>query len=133
VLREDGELAAFIHVQDGSAATWLRLFVHPSAEARIDEIITAVLRLQPPKLTHPIFCCVRRYQSWVQNSLERNGFALWGSQAVLVKHTVHHTQRPVMDLSTMMEGQSITPTTPIMHNISGNGQQKHKRTIRPSR
>lgn len=131
VLREDGELAAFIHIQDGSAATWMRLFVHPNAEARVDEIITAVLKLRPPKLTHPIFCCVRRYQSWVQGSLERAGFILWGSQAVMVKHTVHHTQRPITDLSTLMDGQPVTPTTPIIHNIRENGQHKHK--IRPSR
>ena len=133
VLREEGELAAFIHVQDGSAATWMRMFVHPNAEARVDEIITAVLRLRPPKLTHPIFCCVRRYQSWVQGPLERNGFSLWGSQAVMVKHTVHHTQKSVPDLSALVEGQSITPTTPIIHNLTGNGQNKKKRKIWPSR
>lgn len=133
VLREDGELAAFIHVQDGSAATWMRLFVHPNAEARVDEIITAVLRLRPPKLTHPIFCCVRRYQSWVQGSLERNGFELWGSQAVMVKQTVQHTKKPIADLSALVEGQSITPTTPLIHNITGNGHKKQKRKIWPSR
>lgn len=133
VLREDGELAAFIHVQDGSAATWMRLFVHPNAEARVDEIITAVLRLRPPKLTHPIFCCVRRYQSWVQRALERNGFELWGSQAVMVKQTVQHTKKPITDLSALVEGQSITPTTPIIHNITGNGHKKQKRKIWPSR
>lgn len=117
VLREAGDLAAFIHVMDGAAATWVRLFVHPNAEARVEEIMTAVLQLHPPKLTHPVYCCVRRYQSWVQQPLARTGFSLWGSQAVMVKHTVQHTQKPVSDLSVLLDSQPITPTTPIIHRL----------------
>ncbi|MCP4361753.1 MAG: hypothetical protein GY796_27390 [Chloroflexi bacterium] len=117
VLREDGELAAFIHIHTGSAATWMRLFVHPNAEARVDEILTAVVQLSPLTLTHPIYCCVRRYQSWVQGALERAGFTLWGSQAVMVKHTVQQqTRKPIPDLSALLDAQPISPTTPIVHS-----------------
>lgn len=117
VLREDSELAAFVHIHDGPAATWLRLFVHPNAEARAEEIITAVLRQAPPRLNHPVYCCVRRYQSWVQGALGRTGFTHWGSQAVMVKHTVYHLQKPIMELSAMMDGQTVTPTTPMVRPL----------------
>jgi hypothetical protein len=114
VLREDGELAAFVHVLDGPAATWMRLFVHPNAEARVEEILSAVLHLKSPKLVHPIYCCVRRYQSWIQGSLARAGFVLWGSQAVMVKHTVHHAPKPTAELSLIRDVQPVSPTTPMV-------------------
>jgi hypothetical protein len=116
VLREDGELAAFVQLHDGPAATWMRLFVHPNAEARVEEILTAVLHITPPRLTHPVYCCVRRYQSWIQNALARTNFTLWGSQAVMVKHTVHHVQKSAADLSALLEIQPVSPTTPMMRN-----------------
>ncbi len=114
VLREGDETAAFVHVYDGPAATWMRLFVHPNAESRAEEIITAVLQKHPPRPLHPVYCCVRRYQSWLQNPLTRVGFQLWGSQAVMVKHTVHHSQKPRLELSAALEAQGITPTAPYI-------------------
>ncbi len=116
VLREDNEIAAFVHIKEGPAATWMRLFVHPNAEARADEIALAITRLHPPYGDHPIFCCVRRYQSWIQSPLERVGFQLWDSQAVMVKHTVHHVRKPLPDLSAALEAQGITPTAPFIRN-----------------
>lgn len=116
VLREDNEITAFVHIQDGPAATWMRLFIHPNAEARADEIILAVTRLHPPYADHPIYCCVRRYQSWIQGPLARVGFQLWDSQAVMVKHTVHHIKKPMQDLSAALEAQGVTPTAPYIRN-----------------
>ncbi len=114
ILREQGELSAFIHLHMGSVATWMRLFVHPNAEARAEEIVQAALRLIPAKASHAVYCCVRRYQSWLRGPMERTGFALWGSQAVMVKHTVHHLQKPVSELSASLESQGITVSAPMV-------------------
>jgi hypothetical protein len=120
VLEENDELAAFVHVQKGPAATWMRLFVHPNAEVKADEILRAAVQLNPTQPSHPVYCCVRRYQSWVQGALERTGFSLWGSQAVMVKHTVHHLQKPLPDLSAALEAKGVSPTAPIV-------RQSHRR------
>ena len=114
VLHEENELAAFVHVHVGPVATWLRLFIHPSAEAQADQIITAVIRQNPEAASRPIYCCVRRYQSWVQTALERSGFTLWGSQAVMVKHIVQKATKPLSDLSAALDAQGITPTAPLI-------------------
>lgn len=114
VLREGDELAAFVHVHHGPRATWLRLFIHPNAETRADEIINEAIKVTGPTPGHPVYCCVRRYQSWVQNALQRHGFGFWGSQAVMVKHTVHHQQKPLTDLATVLEKQGVTASTPII-------------------
>lgn len=131
VLREEDELAAFVHVHNGSMATWMRLFIHPNAEAQAEDIVTAVLRQNETRSSHPVYCCVRRYQSWVQGALERTGFMLWGSQAVMVKHIVQHAPKPLAELSAALDAQGITPTAPIIRpyrRTKANGHVKPKGT-----
>lgn len=114
VLREAGELNAFIHVHVGSLATWIRLFIHPNAEAHADEIISAAIQVAPQKASRLIYCCVRRYQSWLQAPMERTGFVLWGSQAVMVKHTVQHQKKPMPDLAAALDAQGIPVSAPMV-------------------
>lgn len=131
VLRENDEMAAFVHVHDGPAATWMRLFVHPNAESRAEEIVTDILQKHKPSPDHPVYCCVRRYQSWIQNPLARVGFQLWGSQAVMVKHTVYHSQEPKRELSAALEAQGITPSAPIIQNIQARSPNHKNGTPTP--
>lgn len=104
VLREAGELSAFIHLHQGDTATWLRLFIHPNAEAQADEIVASLLHINQEKVTLPVYCCLPRYQSWLQGGLERTGFRFWGSQAVMVKHTVQHLQRSMVKTAVLETG-----------------------------
>lgn len=128
VLREGNELTAFVHTHDGPAATWMQLFIHPNAEAQIDDIVQAALCVAPPNRDHPVFCCVRRYQSWIQNALMRNGFSLWGSQAVMVKHTVHHIQKSLPDLATSMDGKRrVSPSAPIVQRYEDKQRKRSRR------
>lgn len=113
VLREKGELSAFVHLHTGAMATWMHLFIHPNSEAQADEIIAEALQIAPKKQSHVVYCCVRRYQSWLQAPMERAGFTLWGSQAVMVKHTVHHLQSPVPELSAALDAQGVPVSAPI--------------------
>lgn len=114
VLREEGELTAFVHLHTGSIGTWMRLFIHPNAEAQAEEIIAAALQLIPKNESSLVYGCVRRYQSWMQGPMERAGFTLWGSQAVMVKHTVHHLQKPVPELATALDAPSVTVSAPMV-------------------
>lgn len=130
VLREKNELTAFVHLNVGETATWLRLFIHPNAESRAEDITQAALRLAPRKQNHPLFCSVPRYQSWLQGVLQRCGFVFWGSQAVMVKHTVHHLRRPLPELTAVLESQGITASAPMVQryyhpetNGHGNGRK----------
>jgi hypothetical protein len=104
VLREGGELSAFAHVHQGDTATWLRLFIHPNAEAQADEIVASLLHLKEESVISPVYCCLPRYQSWLQGGLERTGFRFWGSQAVMVKHTVQHLQKSMVKTAVLETG-----------------------------
>ncbi len=126
VLREAGELTAFVHVHTGSIATWIRLFIHPNAEAQVDQIIHAALEVIPDKTPHPVYCCVRRYQSWLQGPMERAGFLLWNSQAVMVKHTVHHQQKPMPEMSVALDAQGIPVSAPMVPRFQAPGQKHQK-------
>ena len=86
VLFEEGELTAFVDIQNGATASWLQLFIHPNASAHTGQIIAAAVRLCDVGVEHPVYCCVRRYQSWVSHTLEQMGFRLASSQAVMVRH-----------------------------------------------
>jgi hypothetical protein len=125
VVRENGDLAAFVHVKKGEMATWMRLFVHPFAEAQVEQLISAVAQKYPPTEAHPLYCCVRRYQSWVTNSLSKLGFSLWGSQAVMVKHTVHHARKPLPELNAALEAQGVTPSAPIVRHYQQHESERH--------
>ncbi|NHZ71684.1 MAG: hypothetical protein GWP17_01185 [Aquificales bacterium] len=114
VLREDGELVAFVHIHTGSIASWMRLFVHPNAESWAKDILSVALRRVMPTPIHPVFCCVRRYQSWLQGPLERTGFSLEESQAVMVKHTVQHHKKGLSETTAVLETQGIPASAPIV-------------------
>lgn len=117
VLREEGELTAFIHIHRGALASWLRLFIHPHAESRVDEIVAAAWQKAKPEVAYPVFCCVRRYQSWLQGALNRAGFAFWGSQAVMVKHTVKQQKKSISELTAVLEAQGIPASAPFVQRF----------------
>ena len=121
LLRENSELAAFGHVRFGTVATWLRLFIHPNAEAQADEILAAMVQIAGSKAVRPIYCCVRRYQSWLERPLQDAGFVHWGSQAVMVKHTVHHIPRPLSDTSVVLDPKRIPASAPMIPHYDRSG------------
>jgi hypothetical protein len=126
ILRENGELVALIHTYDGSVAGWMRLLIHPNAQTKPKIIIGAALQQNPPSPEHPIYCCVRRYQSWLQSSLEKAGFRPWGSQVVLVKHIALHARSRAPVNKGVLEAQAVPGTSPSIQGFSHtNGHDNH--------
>jgi hypothetical protein len=126
VLREDGELTAYVHVSSGPIANWMRLFIHPNARTKPKNIIEAALQAQSPTTEHPVYCCVRRYQSWLLSALEKAGFRPWGSQAVMVKHIVQRMESPAPAAKNVIEPKAVPGSTTLIKGMSSgdsrNGQ-----------
>lgn len=114
VLRQGNEMAAVVHVHRGPLATWLRFFIHPDAEAEADGIVAAALELTFGKGAERVYCCVRRYESWLPIALEQCGFTIAGSQAVMVRHTVHHAMRAQVEPVAILDGQRVTASSPMV-------------------
>lgn len=121
IVREKDELLAFLTFTDGSNGTWLRLFVHPNGQTRGQEILEAAIALKPPTADHPLYCCVRRYQSWVNSALEKVGFNLVSSQAMMVRHTVQHTKKLVPELSEEMKKKVVAARRNIISHHADSG------------
>jgi hypothetical protein len=115
VLRDGDELVAFVHVQEGPVGTWLRFFVHPHHQTGSTDLIEAALHSLQPSPENPVYCCVRRYQSWLQSGLEKVGFKHWSSQAVMVKHTVQRTRAVTPDLASLLEAKGVSGSAPVIH------------------
>lgn len=117
VLRDGHDLAAFVSIRKGAVATWVRFFIHPEAEAEADEIVSAALEVTFAREPEQVYCCVRRYESWLPASLERSGFAVCSSQAVMVRHTVHHAPRAIPEAAVALDGQRVSASSPMVRNF----------------
>ncbi len=117
ILRDErNELTAFVHIHEGAIATWLRFFIHPSAETNAGEIVKMATRLIDSRSNHPVYCCVRRYEGWLPEALELTNFELWGSQAVMVKHTVHHARHQMPALELNIDNSGLPVSTPMIRS-----------------
>lgn len=116
VLRTGTELAAFVALRHGPAATWMRFFIHPDAEAEADEIVAAALEVVFEREPERVFCCVRRYESWLPSALSRSGFDVCASQAVMVRHTVHYLPRVMPETAMALDGQRIPVSSPMVRH-----------------
>ncbi len=117
VLRDDGELAAFVSIRRGTVATWLRFFIHPEAEAEADQIVAAALDVAFAQEANQVYCCVRRYEGWLPGALERGGFSVLSSQAVMVRHIAHHAPRVAAEAAVAIEGQRISASSPFVRHF----------------
>ncbi|HSM55973.1 MAG TPA: hypothetical protein VK879_07450 [Candidatus Sulfomarinibacteraceae bacterium] len=124
LLREEGELSAFAHIAQGSAATWMQIFIHPNAHAKAEDILNAAVSLCAERGQEPVYCCVRRYQSWIQGALESSGFTLFGSQAVMVRHMSKPAIKKVGALERLLNAQSVRPTTLLQRCDAADEEQK---------
>lgn len=116
VLRAEHDLAAFVTMRHGPVATWLRFFIHPDAEAEADEIVAAALAVAFEREPERVYCCVRRYESWLPSALAGSGFTVCASQAVMVRHTVHHMPRAMPEAAMALEGQRIPASSPLVRH-----------------
>lgn len=129
VLRDGGELAAFVNIRRGAVATWLRFFIHPDAEAEAGAIVAAALDVTFSHEPDLVYCCVRRYESWLPSALEHSGFEVCGSQAVMVRHIVHHIPRTMPEATVAIEGQRISASSPMIRNFREPGPGTNKEAL----
>ena len=64
-----------------------------------------------------VYCCVRRYESWLPSALTRSGFNVCASQAVMVRHTVHYLPRAVPEVAVALDGQRIPVSSPMIRQF----------------
>ena len=109
VLDHGGELVAYLDVRRGPQGIWVEPFLHPEAYDFSEAVLTACLQLVPSRKEKPLYICVRRYQDWLQDVVERVGFEFLGSQVVMVKRLAVRLNEPLLKPLPVVEGQVPTP------------------------
>ena len=112
VLERDQEIIAALATRRGRVGSTLRLLLHPEADEYVEAIIRNGLAKLDSGPTQPIYCRVRRYESWLQAPLEASGFRFIASTALLVKHIVARVMTPEWHRTSVVEGRAEM-TTPV--------------------
>ena len=111
VLYDHQQLLAYAEVKRGPRGIWLEPFVSLDAGPFEGALAELLARLRP-RVGRPVYVCLRSYQDWLQNSLEKLGAEPGPLQAVMAKRTTlplkaEEARRiPVAN-------RSAEPTTPI--------------------
>lgn len=111
----EGHMLAYACVQRGPRGHWVQLYLHPQVDEHAHSIIQQVVAYLGPTPRNPLYCCVRRYQEWLNRPLEESGFELVGSQAVMVRHTTVRVPQPEFSPVPISE-KRLEATSPIAHS-----------------
>ncbi len=117
ILDAEGELAGAARIQRGSAAYWLRFWLHPQAQAHSDTLLLGALSLLWAAPHRPVYCSVRDYESGMRGALEDYGFQHLQTRALLVKHLTARVKEPVFKLMPALEKRP-EPAASVPHRIT---------------
>jgi hypothetical protein len=114
VLEQGGELTACLVARQGRSGSALRLLLHPQADVYIEALIRHGLSILTDGDSRPVYCRIRRYESWLQGPLEASGFEPVVRTALLVKHTTARVKAFKPHMLPLVEvGPKMT--TPMAH------------------
>ncbi len=117
---EDGAMMAYVCVHRGTQGHWIQLFLHPQVDHLAGSLIQEAASHYVPSPQMPLYCCVRRYQEWLNRPLADLEFELLGSQAVMVRHTTARIAQPELSPAAVRD-KGLEATSPVAH-----GSLKHK-------
>lgn len=107
----DGEILGFVTVDSGSLGTWVQAYFHPAVEEFDTLIRSALARMG--RNGAPVHICVRSYQGWMNNPLEKLGLSRLTDQAVMVKRLAARVRQTEGQLVPALEGTRAEPTAPF--------------------
>ena len=119
VLEDKGKVIGYARIRQGQTGHWLEMLLHPQAYERADELVGQSLSLLAKYPPRPIYCCLRRYQGGLRAPLEAQGFQLFASQCVMIKHTTVRVKKPVLKLIPGLEkrAEAATPMMKTQGNV----------------
>jgi len=115
ILEAESELVGAVRVRRGSAAYWLRFWLHPQAQEQSEVLVRGALSLLWAAPHRPIYCGVRDYESGLRNELEAAGFQFLLTRSLLVKHTTVHAKESVLKLVPALEKRP-EPAASVSHH-----------------
>ena len=85
VLRQEGELMAYVELKYGHRGIWVQPLVHPDI-LDIAQALNNLVCYIPYRRNRPVYFCIRSYHFWLENALEEQDATPGTTQALMVKH-----------------------------------------------
>ncbi len=120
ILPAGHEIAGSVRVQRGSAAYWLRFWLHPQAHAYAEELVHGALSVLWAAPRRPMYVSVREYESGLRLPLEDVGFRYLYTRSLLVKHTTARVKEPLIKLVPSLEKRAETAAHVAHHRVPAN-------------
>jgi len=118
LVAEDGnELAALLDLYAGGLAHWIRLLVHPDAREITESLLYWGLQALDDKMSKPVYCNVRQYESGMQAALVEVGFEPYATRALMVRHTSAWVRVPTQEMVTALKGSA--EAVPPAYHVDG--------------
>lgn len=111
------QLLGYLEIDRGPLGTWVEPFFHPAAE-QTHALLEDLLAQGPLTRGRPLYLCVRSYQGWMNGLLQRLGFDLCSSQAVMVKRLAATVRRAALAPLRALDGTRPEPTAPFARSHS---------------
>jgi hypothetical protein len=116
-------LTGIVRITRGRLASWVRLHLHPDAQAYADEMIAETIALVSKIRARPIYVSVRDYEGGIRAALESAGFESQMERSLMVKHTTVRVRAPVPWLAPVFETKKIPAIGTTQVNVTGDSWQ----------
>lgn len=116
ILEVEGEIAGAVRVRRGSAAYWLRFWLHPQAEEHGEQLILGALSLLRAAPHRPIYCNVRDYESGLRGALDMFGFRNVQTRSLLIKHMTVRARESLIKLMPALEKRAEPARSVSQHS-----------------
>jgi hypothetical protein len=103
ILSVGSEIAGAVRILRGSAAYWLRFWLHPQAHQQAPALLMGALSILWAAPRRPIYCSVRDYEGGMRAPLQDMGFRYLQTRSLLVKHTTVRVKEPLLSLMPALE------------------------------
>jgi len=118
VLRQDGELVAFVEIKYGHRGIWVQPLVHPDINdvpSKFNSLVNSMVY----RRNRPIYLCIRSYLFWLESALEELDAKPGTTQALMVKHmTVPKKALQPYEIP-VIEGSQPEATASVMNLDNG--------------
>jgi hypothetical protein len=104
IFERNGQALAYFSVQEGKCGYYVQSLLHPDIYSQARPLLASVLARLNRADRIPVYFPLRRYQEWLNGPLSDAGFEPWGSQAVMVRHTVCRVEHPVLKPAYGLDG-----------------------------
>lgn len=103
ILERQNALVGTVRMQKGRLASWLRLYLHPQAQAYADDLVREAVMLASKTRARPIYASVRHYEGGIRAALEAIGFEWQFERCLMVKHTTVRVKEAIPWLAPVLE------------------------------